>query len=171
MIISRKTTVIILLIIAILVSNCFDLIISYSYFLKDSTTFIKNEINNEAIQFFTQGEIPIIFILNILLHLLTIIILFCWFDHSKQITTQQNTNKPPLQTITLSKFLFIAAILLYCITRISAGLTWYDTPNYFFYETTLFLHPFVLILLLSSAAAMITTNIQITKIQKKANNY
>lgn len=158
---THKTTLLFLCSLVIIV-NSIDVLLSYTFFLQNPSTFIANEINQEAVQFFTTGSIPYLFILNILLHLLTIIIFLQWHHYIKNYKKQATSTNYIDPIITSSKYLFIGSIMLYCFTRITGAMTWYDTNSYLFYNLTLLLHPLVIVLLLISCTSMILTYTHIT---------
>jgi hypothetical protein len=166
MISSQHTTTCIYLYIIVILSNFFDAAISYKYFLSNPSSFVANEINQEAINLFTNGSIPFIFILNIILHLLTIYVFFSWIKYA-DISKKDPYNKTiSSTTILLSIYFFIFGISLYCITRITAAMTWYDTHTNLFYQITTSLHPIVLLLLLTACMVMITNYIHVIKSTK-----
>lgn len=148
----RKTTLVCLSV-AVVLCSCFDLIASYVFYVSNPEFFVAQEANAEAISLFVDGVPPVMFLFNMILFPVMILVLLWWFEAFGR----QTKDSLLLSRLAwVGSIVFIAGILLYCCSRISAGLTWYDGDTYLFNNLATVLHTMTMAALLGACGLMMT---------------
>jgi hypothetical protein len=152
-----KRSKIICLSLGVIFCALFDLSASYMYYLSNPTYFIIHEANQEAVQFFVKGSIPMMFILSIVGYPIAIIVSLWWFDHYKEYFANNSVFS---LVATMGSYLFVFGMVFYCCSRISAGLTWYDGDTYIFNNVATIFHSIVMVSLTCAIGLMMSLYIK-----------
>ena len=144
----RRSTIICLCL-GVICCSLFDLIASFLFYQSNPIYFIAHETSQEAVSFFVDGSFPLVFIFNLLFFPITILAFLWWIDNYTVIFSDEKFHS---KLATIAKNLFIIAMVLYCFSRVTAGLTWYDGNTYLFNTITSTFHQIIIGTLLSSIA-------------------
>jgi len=121
-----------------------DFFLSWNYFNISPNRFILYEVNTEIVRFFANGEIPLQFILILVLGPLIIGIMS--FFILKEVQKEKKENKHSHIPLCCAQWLFISGLIFVGFSRISAGLTWYHfSMAHVIRDTVLFLTFFSLV--------------------------
>ncbi len=98
-----------------------DLVLSYNFFLHQTSVFVTTESNLEFVNFLTKGDFPFLNVMKFIMALPLLLFILSWFD-----AVRENIRDSSMFYLERCGRIFALAIPgLFCVSYSFSGFTWY----------------------------------------------